>query len=124
MPSLPDELETSVIKTGNGQSLAAGDKMRIHYACALSFEALLNGDYVDNSEWHSSPIVVTVGSNELLDGLGRALVGVSLGDTLRVKVPPSLAFGARGVPGRVPPDTALYFQVEISTPPDSHSSRR
>jgi FKBP-type peptidyl-prolyl cis-trans isomerase len=107
-----------VLKANKGRKLQPGDRVVLHYVCALSIEELERGahtDHVDRSEWLEGPLEVTVGAGELLPGLEAAIADANLGDTLRVTVPPELAFGRRGIPGRVPESSTLFFDIEIST---------
>jgi FKBP-type peptidyl-prolyl cis-trans isomerase len=104
------------VKGNKGRPLQPGDRVVVHYVCALSRDDLDRGNYVDSSEWLEAPLDVTVGGGQLLPGLEQLLSTADLGDTLRAEVPPELAFGLRGVPGRVPPDAMLYFDIELSTP--------
>ncbi len=46
------------------------------------------------------------------------LVGMKVGSTRRVIIPPSLAFGSKGVPGKLLPDTELVFEVYLISADD------
>jgi FKBP-type peptidyl-prolyl cis-trans isomerase len=102
------------IKGGIGRPLVLGDRITLHYAAALSWDDLDAGRYVDSSDWQDQPVRAVLGDGSLLTGLNEALSGASYGDTVRVDLEPMLAFGGRGLPGRVPGNASLYFQIEIS----------
>lgn len=106
---------TTLLKGDKGRPLMPGDRVVVHYVCALSVEDLLAGNYVDCTEWQSAPVEVTVGAGELLPGLEAVVSDACLGDTLRVQVPPDAAFGNRGIPGRIPSNAWLVFDIELST---------
>jgi FKBP-type peptidyl-prolyl cis-trans isomerase len=36
-----------------------------------------------------------------------------VGGTRRLIVPPSLGYGSRGVPGTIPPDATLTFDIQL-----------
>lgn len=38
---------------------------------------------------------------------------MKVGEKLRVFIPSSLAYGERGIPGVIPPDAPLVFDIEI-----------
>jgi len=115
------QVEVTPLKTHNGRPLRAGDSYALSYVAALSIEDLLAGRYIDSSEWYKRPIQSVKGEENLLPGLESALADASFGDTLRVVVPAGLAFGRRGVPGRVAGDSKLYFQVEVIAVGDDQS---
>jgi len=46
----------------------------------------------------------------------------AMGDTVRIAVPGNLAFGSRGVPGRVPAGSSLVFEIEITSAPSLEGS--
>lgn len=50
---------------------------------------------------------------KLIRGLQQALTTMNEGGRRTVIIPPELAFGERGVPGFVPPDSTLVFEVEL-----------
>jgi FKBP-type peptidyl-prolyl cis-trans isomerase len=103
-----------LLKSNNGRPLEPGDSYELSYIVALSEDDLAANQLVDSSDWYEKPVVAGAGGDELLPGLTQALQDRSFGDTIRVRIPPELAFGSRGVPGRVPPNAALFVQVEIT----------
>ena len=46
-------------------------------------------------------------------GLDRELVGACRGERLKVRVPPQLGYGSRGLPPAVPAGAMLLFDVEV-----------
>ena len=49
----------------------------------------------------------------LIPGFKEALLTMKVGEKLRVFIPSSLAYGERGIPGVIPPDAPLVFDIEI-----------
>ncbi len=49
----------------------------------------------------------------VVPGFAEALQEMRPGERRTVYLPPALAYGRRGVPGRVPPDAALVFEITL-----------
>jgi FKBP-type peptidyl-prolyl cis-trans isomerase len=48
-----------------------------------------------------------------LPGLAISIPKMSLGTKVKVICPPELAYGARGLPPKVPPNTTLVLEIEL-----------
>jgi FKBP-type peptidyl-prolyl cis-trans isomerase len=107
-------LKYDEVKDSNGPVINVGQLVRINYRVALSRADLEAGNLIDNSEEHE-PLVVRLGEGELLPGVEEGAQGMRLGATRILVIPPELAFGERGVPGRVPKDATLFVEINIST---------
>ena len=64
---------------------------------------------------------LVLGGGAMIRGLDHALLGMRVGGTRRVELPPALAFGASGVAGSVPPGATLVLEIRLRaaapTPP-------
>jgi FKBP-type peptidyl-prolyl cis-trans isomerase len=107
-----DKLQIIDYKRSDGAAAEVGHKLTIKYAAALSFEDLDATKYIDDW-WDKEPITFTLGAGQILKGLAIALVGMRVGSTRRLWIPPELAFGKKGVPSKVPPDSPLVFDVYL-----------
>lgn len=67
-----------------------GDKVQVHYTGRLAE----GGDTFDSSEG-GDPIAFEVGSGQLIEGFDEALIGMSVGQTKTVTLPPEKAYGER-----------------------------
>ncbi|MBV0912712.1 FKBP-type peptidyl-prolyl cis-trans isomerase [Anianabacter salinae] len=97
----------------------AGDKVRMHYTGTLE-----DGTTFDSSAGRE-PLEFTVGSGEIIPGLDNAVPGMVPGDTKKVTVPPTEAYGehdparAQTVPRDQIPDhipTEVGTQLQLQTP--------
>jgi FKBP-type peptidyl-prolyl cis-trans isomerase len=81
----------------------------------IDYEARLeNGDLIDSSMERGQPAEFVLGSGEMpLVGLEEGVLGMVQRGRRRIVAPPELAFGAEGIPGRVPPDATIEFIVEL-----------
>jgi FKBP-type peptidyl-prolyl cis-trans isomerase len=99
-------------KPSDGMPAEVGQTVVVHYVCALSLEALEAGELIESS-WDKDPITFPLGVGEALKGIDKGLVGMGVGSTRRLILPPELAYGEIGVPGRIPPDCTLFFEVYL-----------
>ena len=90
---------------GSGPAAVAGDEVVFDYTAWLE-----NGTRVDATEDRGAPVRVIVGSAPL-KGWNDGLLGIQPQGNRRIIVPPELAYGAQGVPGLVPPNSTLIFDV-------------
>jgi FKBP-type peptidyl-prolyl cis-trans isomerase FkpA len=103
-------------KKMGGKLIKKGDLVRLNYKIALTLDDLiLSKNLLDKSDSHEDPIIVPMGEGKLLKGVEEGLEGMEIGEARRLIVPPELAFGTRGVPGRVPPNSTLFIEINIST---------
>ncbi len=49
----------------------------------------------------------------LFAGLFQGIDGMHIGGRRKLKISPHLAYGERGIPGRVPPDAVIVAEIEI-----------
>ena len=69
-------------------------------------------------EVHPSPIlgprmVIDLARRECIAGLLRGIPGMRVGGTREIVVSPHLAYGEMGIPGTIPPNALLRFEVEL-----------
>ena len=70
-------------------AIAEGDRVRLHYT--VTFE---DGTELDTSRGRE-PLDFKAGSNDLIEGVSKAVIGMSAGDKKTITVPPALAYGER-----------------------------
>lgn len=97
--------------------IKAGDQVQIHFTGRFT-----DGTVFDSSEGRS-PLEFTAGGDEVIAGVSQAVIGMKIGDSKTVQIPPTQGFGDRN-PDQVqrvdrnllPPDvqvgTALQAQSE------------
>ena len=103
----PSGLWYVVEKEGDGKAHPKmGDKVKVHY-----HGTLLDGRVFDSSVARHQPATFKVG--QVIDGWNEALVEMSKGEKRTLIIPPDLAYGVHGVPGVIPPNSTLVFEVEL-----------
>lgn len=58
-------------------------------------------------------IVIDLGRRDCIAGLRYGIEGMHIGGRRKLKISPHLAYGAQGVPGRVPPNAVIRAVVEL-----------
>lgn len=99
-------LGISIIKNGVGKKPKPTDKVTVHYEGKF-----LNGKVFDSSYKRGVP--ATFALNRVISGWTEGLQYMNTGAKFRFVIPAHLAYGQRGVPGTVPPNTTLIFTVEL-----------
>lgn len=107
-------LKTIDHKLGDGAPVKAGQTVTVHYAVALGSDDLQEGRWIDSSYERGGPVTFDLGAGQVIKGVDQGLEGMRVGGTRRFIIPPELGFGERGVPGIVPPDSVLFFEVYLT----------
>lgn len=101
-------LEYCDLKVGAGASPSAGKKVTVHYTGWLT-----NGKRFDSSVVKKKPFSFDIGRRRVIKGWDEGVLSMKVGGVRQLKIPPSLAYGARGAPPRIPPNATLIFEVEL-----------
>lgn len=104
--TLASGLQIETIQEGTGASPTAQDTVEVHY----------KGSFVDGTEFDSSysrnqPAEFRV--DQVIKGWTEALQQMKVGGKAKVYIPSDLAYGQQGAGGRIPPNAALVFEVEL-----------
>lgn len=101
-------LQYKIIKEGTGDRPAATDTVVVHYEGKLT-----DGTVFDASRLHDPPEAVRFPVNGVISGWTEALQLMKEGAKWQLYIPPDLAYGERGRPPRIAPNSALVFEVEL-----------
>lgn len=91
---------------GDGIIPGWGYPMQVHYKGYF-----LNGKVFDSSYNKGRPIKFKLG--QMIDGWNEALQFMPIGTKAKLLIPSHLAYGEKGFPGFVPPNTPIIFDIEI-----------
>jgi FKBP-type peptidyl-prolyl cis-trans isomerase len=97
-------IEIEEIRPGYGLTAERGQTVTIRYDSFLK-----RGDKFQENV----TCTFRVGSREIIPGLAYGVEGMRVGGLRRVQVSPHLAYGAAGVPGLIPANAVLIFEVEL-----------
>ncbi len=98
-------LQYEILVSGEGATPGPTDTVTAHYHG--TFE---DGRVFDSSVDRGEPIDLPV--NGVIQGWVEALQMMKEGDKWRLRIPPTLGYGARGV-GPIPGNTTLIFEIEL-----------
>ncbi len=96
------------VKVGTGPAVKAGDLVSVHYVGKLA-----NGKVFDSSKTRGMPSDFPIGRGQVIKGWDVGLVGMRAGGVRTLVIPPDEAYGAKGVSPVIPPNSTLYFEVEL-----------
>lgn len=104
--TLPSGVVVTHVKPGQGASPTADSTVKVHYRGTLP-----NGNEFDSSYKRHEPISFPL--RGVIPCWTQGVQKMKVGGKARLTCPASTAYGDRGVPGVIPPNTALTFDVEL-----------
>jgi FKBP-type peptidyl-prolyl cis-trans isomerase len=93
---------------GDGTVAVAGKSVEVHYTGTLS-----DGTKFDSSHDRRKPFSFRLGGGQVIKGWDEGVAGMKIGGSRKLMIPGNLAYGPRGIPGVIPPDAELTFEVEL-----------
>lgn len=94
------------VKVGDGPSPKMGQTVSVHYIGWLE-----NGTEFNNSHKMGGPIDFELGG--VIEGWNEGLSTMKVGGKRKLFIPSNLAYGARGRPPAIPPNSNLIFEIDL-----------
>jgi FKBP-type peptidyl-prolyl cis-trans isomerase len=102
------EIKIETIKNGEGDAVKSGDQIVVNYVGMLE-----DGTIFDSSIERKQTFSFTVGANSVIQGWEIGVIGMKIGETRKLTIPPQLAYGEKGVSGVIPPNSNLIFEINL-----------
>ena len=102
----PSGLQYEIIKKAEGNKPAATDQVKVHY-----HGTLVDGKVFDSSVDRGEPVTFPV--QGVIKGWVEALQLMPVGSKWKLYIPSELAYGENGAGGKIGPNAALIFEVEL-----------
>lgn len=102
------DLQIDEIKAGEGKEAKAGDRVTVHYVGTLT-----NGSKFDSSRDRNKGFTFNLGQGQVIKGWDQGVAGMRVGGMRKLTIAPHLAYGDRGFPPVIPPNSTLVFEVEL-----------
>jgi len=103
---LPDGVNYIIVKNGSGARPSLKDSIVIN-----AIGLFPDGTVFEDTFKKKQPITTLTGT--LIPGLNEAVQLMTEGSTWRIFIPSSLAYGPAGIPGVIPANSALVFDISL-----------
>jgi peptidylprolyl isomerase len=105
----PKTLRTKDLVVGTGKTAAAGQTVTVNYVGVLYDTA----KEFDSSWSRNQPFTTPLTAGSVIPGWVQGIPGMKVGGRRELIIPPSLAYGAKGSPPTIPPNSTLVFVVDL-----------
>ncbi len=95
-----------------GEVAKSGDTVSMNYTGRLQDGTVFDSN-VDPKFNHVEPFVFNLGAGQVIAGWDKGIVGMKVGEKKTLTIPPADAYGASGIPGVIPGNSTLIFEVEL-----------
>lgn len=112
----PSGLKIEILKpstVANAKKAQPGKKVTLHYTGWLMTSAGEKGTSFDSSHKRNQPFSFILGTGKVIKGWDEGVAHLVVGDQARLIIPADLGYGNRSIPGVIPANSTLIFDVEL-----------
>ncbi len=106
---LPSGLKYIDLKAGTGAGPVGPDTI----ASVAYTGYLKDGTQFDSTFKRREPFQFRLGHKQTIAGWEQGIPGMYVGGVRRLIIPPELGYGHKGIPGLIPPDATLLFDITL-----------
>jgi FKBP-type peptidyl-prolyl cis-trans isomerase len=111
--TLSSGLEYKDLKVGSSSSVAQlGDIALIHFIGWVD-ENGQRGREIYNSRMKQEPVSFVIGTDKVMQAWNDGVIGMKVGGTRLLRIPPELGYGDKAVEDVVPANAYLQFIIEL-----------
>ncbi len=96
----------TTLREGSGASPKSSETVKVHYRGTLP-----DGKEFDSSYARGQPASFPL--NRVIPCWTEGVQTMKTGARAKLVCPPGLAYGSKGIPGTIPPNASLVFEVEL-----------
>lgn len=104
--TLPSGVTVEILSQGKGVKPKPTDTVKVNYRGTFK-----DGREFDSSYKNGGPISFPL--NRVIPCWTQGVSALTVGSKAKLFCPAATAYGSRGAPGAIPPNTDLYFEVEL-----------
>jgi peptidylprolyl isomerase len=105
----PTKLVTKDLIVGTGPEAKAGESVTVNYVGVL-----YKGGKIFDASWkRNETFPFVLGKGQVIPGWEQGIVGMKVGGRRELIIPSGLAYGPKGSPPTIPPNSALIFVVDL-----------
>lgn len=107
---MSSKVELKRLVPGDGKNYPQyGQIVRVHYT-AMFHETKTK---IDSSRDRGAPFEFKVGAGEVIRAWDLILPSLSVGERALISASPNEAYGSSGIPGLIPPNAKLLFDIQL-----------
>jgi FKBP-type peptidyl-prolyl cis-trans isomerase FkpA len=106
---LPSGVTVQKTRLARGEQPKATDTVKVHYRGTLQKD----GKEVEFDSSYARHAPATFSLNQVIPCWTEGVQKLNVGEKAVLVCPPQTAYGQRGVPGKIDPNTTLTFEVEL-----------
>ena len=101
-------MKVETLRQGSGQGAKVGDYLTTNYVGTLQ-----DGKEFDSSIKRNVQYTFQLGKDRVIKGWDLGLLGMKVGETRKLTIPPELAYGLDGFPPTIPQNATLTYVIDL-----------